>query len=109
MSVITVARKDFADARRSKALLALAGLFVVMGVGGTYLYTILPTMDPSIGPVTPEGLYGFLGQISALFVAISALVLNATGGGGGPVGDANAERLRDIFDARVVQATVGDR
>jgi NADP-dependent 3-hydroxy acid dehydrogenase YdfG len=35
------------------------------------------------------------------FGPISALVLNATGGGGGPVGDANAERLRDIFDARV--------
>lgn len=76
MSVLAVARKDFADARRSKALLALAGLFVIMGVGGTYLYTVLPTMDPSIGPVTPEGLYVFLGQISALFVAISALVLS---------------------------------
>jgi ABC-2 type transport system permease protein len=76
MSVLAVARKDFADARRSKALLALGILFVVMGVGGTYLYTLLPTMDPESGPITPEGLYVFLGQISALFIAISAVVLS---------------------------------
>lgn len=76
MSVIAVARKDFADARRSKALLALGVLFVVMGVGGTYLYTLLPTMDPESGPITSEGLFVFLGQISALFIAISAVVLS---------------------------------
>ena len=76
MSVLAVARKDFADARRSKALLALGILFVVMGVGGTYLYTLLPTMDPESGPITPEGLFVFLGQISALFIAISAVVLS---------------------------------
>ena len=35
------------------------------------------------------------------FGPISALVLNATGGGGRPVGQANADRLRDIFDVRV--------
>lgn len=76
MSVLAVARKDFADARRSKALLVLGIIFVVMGVGGTYLYTVLPTMDPSIGPISPEGLYVFLSQISALFIAISAVVLS---------------------------------
>lgn len=76
MSLVAVARKDFADARRSKALLALGLLFVVMGVGGTYLYTMLPTMDPEMGPTTPEGLYVFLSQISALFIAISAVVLS---------------------------------
>ncbi|MGM0370990.1 MAG: ABC transporter permease subunit [Halobacteriota archaeon] len=76
MSVVAVAKKDFADARRSKALQGLAILFVVMGVGGTYLYTLLPTMDPELGPVSPEGLYVFLGQISALFIAISAVVLS---------------------------------
>jgi len=76
MSIIAVAKKDFADARRSKSLLALGILFVVMGVGGTYLYTLLPTMDPESGPITPEGLYVFLGQISALFIAISAVVLS---------------------------------
>ncbi|MFB6081611.1 MAG: ABC transporter permease subunit [Halanaeroarchaeum sp.] len=76
MSVLAVARKDFADARRSKALLALGILFVVMGVGGTYLYTLLPTMDPDAGPITADGLFVFLGQISALFIAISAVVLS---------------------------------
>ena len=76
MSVLAVARKDFADARRSKALIGLSLTFIVMGVGGTYLYTLLPTMDPSIGPVTPDGLYNFLGQISSLFIAIAALVLS---------------------------------
>lgn len=76
MSLVTVARKDVADARRSKALIAIAALFVVMGVGGTYFYTVLPTMDPSMGPVTAEGLYFFLGQISTVFIAISALVLS---------------------------------
>lgn len=76
MSLLVVARKDFADARRSKTLVALAGLFILVGVGGTYLYTILPTMDPSIGPVSETGLYNFLVQITALFVAISALVVS---------------------------------
>lgn len=75
MSIVAIARKDFSAARRSKALLVLVVLFVVMGVGGTYLYTVLPTMDPSLGPVTAEGLYIFLGQISALFIALGALVL----------------------------------
>lgn len=76
MSLVAVARKDFADARRSRGLIALAVLFVIMGVGGTYLFTILPTMDPSMGPVTADGLYFFLGQISTVFIAISALVLS---------------------------------
>lgn len=76
MSLLAVARKDFADARRSKALIVMGILFVVMGVGGTYLYTLLPTMDAEVGPITPEGLYVFLGQISALFIAISAVVLS---------------------------------
>ncbi|WP_256296374.1 SDR family oxidoreductase [Haloarchaeobius salinus] len=35
------------------------------------------------------------------FGPVSVLVLNATGGGGRPVGQANAERLRGIFDVRV--------
>ncbi len=76
MSLLAVARKDFADARRSRGLIALAVLFVIMGVGGTFLYTILPTMDPSMEPVTADGLYFFLGQISTVFIAISALVLS---------------------------------
>lgn len=76
MSLIAVARKDFADARRSKALLALAVLFVALGMGGTYLYTILPSMDPSIGPVTETGLYTFLSQITGLFIALGALVVS---------------------------------
>lgn len=35
------------------------------------------------------------------FGPVSVLVLNATGGGGRPVGEASAERLRRIFDVRV--------
>ena len=42
-----------------------------------------------------------MATVREAFGPISALVLNATGGGGRPVGEANAERLRGIFDVRV--------
>lgn len=40
-------------------------------------------------------------QVREAFGAISVLVLNATGGGGNPVGEGDVERLRSIFDVRV--------
>jgi NADP-dependent 3-hydroxy acid dehydrogenase YdfG len=42
-----------------------------------------------------------MATVRETFGPVSTLVLNATGGGGGPVGEANADRLRDIFDVRV--------
>jgi len=48
-----------------------------------------------------ESVEAGMATVREAFGPVSALVLNATGGGGGPVGEANAERLRDIFDVRV--------
>ncbi|MFB6094971.1 MAG: ABC transporter permease subunit [Halodesulfurarchaeum sp.] len=108
MSLAVVARKDLADARRSKALVALAGLFVLVGLGGTYLYTLLPTMDPSIGPANASGLFDFLAQITALFVAISALVLSykaiagETESGSGKLLLGLPHSRRDVFLGKVL-------
>ncbi len=55
-----------------------------------------------------------MATVRETFGPVSALVLNATGGGGRPVGQANADRLRAIFDVRVagsltcVNATLSD-
>lgn len=76
MSWTVVARKDFQDARRSRSLWALTGLFVLFVAGMAYLYTLLPQIDPAAAEeLTTLGLLGFLSAPATLFISITAVVL----------------------------------
>lgn len=48
-----------------------------------------------------EAVEAAMDTVREAFGPVSVLVLNATGGGGAPVGEATADRLRGIFDVRV--------
>lgn len=76
MSWTVVARKDFEDARRSRSLWALSGLFVLFVSGMIYLYTLLPELDPAASEeLTTLGLLFFLSAPATLFISITAVVL----------------------------------
>jgi len=72
-----VARKDFADARRSLSLWALTGLFVVFMGGMAVLYRYLPVFGPEAEDATAAGLLVFLAAPVTLFIAIAAIVIAA--------------------------------
>ncbi|MFB6180212.1 MAG: ABC transporter permease subunit [Halorientalis sp.] len=76
MSFAVVARKDFADARRSRSLWALSVLFVAFVAMMAYLYTQLPSVTPdAAASVTGLGLLAFLASPAALFVSIASVVV----------------------------------
>jgi ABC-2 type transport system permease protein len=74
MTWAVVARKDFHDARRSRALWALSAAFLLFAVLFASLYAFVPELstDPELSAV---GLIGFLSAPVALFVTVAALVL----------------------------------
>lgn len=76
MSWSAVARKDFQDAARSKALWALTALFVLFMAGMAYVFTLLGN---SAGQAAPElesvGLLFFLISPVTLLIPITGLVI----------------------------------
>jgi len=74
MTWAVVARKDFADARRSRSLWVLSALFLLLAVLFASIYAFVPEVsaDPELDSV---GLLGFLASPVALFVAVAALVV----------------------------------
>ena len=72
MSWTVVARKDFRDAVRSRALWALSAVFLLLAVGISVLYA---TFQPlSGGNPTALGLIFFLASIVGTFVSIAAIL-----------------------------------
>lgn len=81
MSMIVVAKKDFRDAIRSRALLGLTVLFAVFTLGGVYVSTLIPgftgtggdqsTVTIVLGLLSPAGL---LVPIIGLLVGYKAVV-----------------------------------
>lgn len=77
MTWTAVARKDFQDARLSKTLWVLTGLFVLMAAGMAYLYATVPDLRVDVGGVSTLGLLFLPSAPVTLFIAIGALVVAA--------------------------------
>lgn len=77
MSWTVVARKDFRDARLSRGLWAVTGLFVLMSVGFAVLYGTVPAVSQDIGEVSTLGFLTLLIGAVTLFVSIAAIVIGA--------------------------------
>lgn len=77
MSWAVVARKDFRDARLSRALWAVTGLFVLLSVGFAVLYATVPAVSQDIGEVSTLGFLTLLVGAVTLFVSIAAIVIGA--------------------------------
>jgi ABC-2 type transport system permease protein len=75
MSWAVVARKDFADARRSRSLWALSAAFLALAVLFAVLYTYVPEISGGTEELSSIGLLGFLAAPVTLFVAVAALVI----------------------------------
>jgi len=76
MSFTAVARKDFSDARRSRSLWALSGLFVLFTLLMTYLYTVIPELEGGdAAELSAIGLLGFIAAPATLFVTLAAIVV----------------------------------
>lgn len=75
MSWTAVARKDFQDARLSRSLWLLTGLFVLFAAGMAWVYTEFSALGADDPELTALGLYDFLASSATLFVSIAALVL----------------------------------
>ncbi|MCU4718683.1 ABC transporter permease subunit [Halapricum hydrolyticum] len=74
MTWAVVARKDFADARRSRSLWALSAVFLLLAVLFASLYAFVPEIS-SGSELDSIGLLGFLASPIALFVAVASLVI----------------------------------
>lgn len=110
MTWAAVARKDFQDARLSKALWTLTGLFVLMSAGMAYLYATVPELSGD-GNVSTIGLLFMLGAPATLFIAIAAIVV-AVGSIAGERSSGSAKLLlglphtrRDIVLGKLVGRT----
>jgi ABC-2 type transport system permease protein len=77
MSWAVVARKDFRDARLSRGLWAITGLFILMLVGFAVLYGTVPAVSQGIGEVSTLGFLTLLVGAVTLFVSIAAIVIGA--------------------------------
>jgi ABC-2 type transport system permease protein len=77
MSWAVVARKDFRDARLSRGLWAVTGLFVLLSVGFAVLYGTVPAVSRDIGEVSTLGFLTLLIGAVTLFVSIAAIVIGA--------------------------------
>lgn len=74
MSTLAIAKKDFRDALRSKALWGLSALFVILSVLIAYVYAEFTT-EMGIEEQTAKGLAYFLASQIGLFVSITAIVI----------------------------------
>ena len=70
MSWVVVARKDFQDAVRSKALWAVTAVFVLLTAGVAYLLAVL-----SGGTIDASGYVVFLPQVVGVFLSLVALMV----------------------------------
>jgi ABC-2 type transport system permease protein len=75
MSWSVVARKDFQDASRSKALWGLTALFVLFMAGAAYLYTETQSAGGAGADVESLGLIFFLISPVTLLIPLTALVM----------------------------------
>jgi ABC-2 type transport system permease protein len=75
MSWSAVARKDFRDASRSRALWGLTLLFVVFLAGFAYLFTIIQSQGNADSVVSSLDYVSFLLSPAALLIPITALVV----------------------------------
>lgn len=75
MTWSVVALKDFRDARRSKALWALAVVFLLFTVGMVFLYSQLQSLGGDGGQATSIGLLAFVASPASLFVSITSVVV----------------------------------
>ncbi|WP_439028015.1 ABC transporter permease subunit [Haloarchaeobius sp. DT45] len=75
MSLTVVAKKDFTDARRSRSLWLLSGLFVLFAAGMAWIYTEIATNGGPDPELSALGLYDFLASSATLFISITALVI----------------------------------
>lgn len=75
MSWTAIAKKDFQDAARSKALWALTALFVLFMAGVAYVYTLLQSGGQG-GELEALGLIFFLLSPVTLLVPLTALVMS---------------------------------
>ncbi|MCD2199033.1 ABC transporter permease [Halobacterium sp. KA-4] len=76
MSWPAIARKDFHDAARSKALWALTALFVLFMAGVAYVYTLLQSGGQGGGELETIGLIFFLLSPVTLLIPLTALVMS---------------------------------
>jgi ABC-2 type transport system permease protein len=74
MTWAVVARKDFADARRSRSLWALSAVFLLLAVLFASLYAFVPEVSGG-SELDSIGMLGFLASPIALFVAVASLVI----------------------------------
>ncbi|WP_336035805.1 ABC transporter permease [Halobacterium yunchengense] len=75
MSWAVVAKKDFRDAARSKALWGLTALFVLFMAGFAYLFTLFQTQDQGDTVLSSLDYVSFLASPAALLIPITALVV----------------------------------
>ena len=75
MSWSAIARKDFQDAGRSKALWALTALFVLFMAGMAYVFTLVGNLGPEAAELESVGLLFFLVSPVALLVPLTGLVM----------------------------------
>lgn len=75
MSWTAIARKDFRDASRSKALWGLTALFVLFMAGFAYLFTLLQGQSPGDPALSSLDYVSFLLGPVALLVPITGLVI----------------------------------
>jgi len=76
MSWSVIAKKDFRDAGRSKALWALTALFVLFMAGMAYVYTLVQSGGPAgAGELGSLGLIFFLISPVTLLIPLTALVM----------------------------------
>lgn len=77
MSWAVVARKDFADARRSRALWGTTVLFVLLSAGFAVMYATVPELRGDVEGVSTLGFLTLLLAATTLFVSIAAIVVAA--------------------------------
>lgn len=74
MSTIVIAKKDFRDAIRSRAILGLTLLFAVFTTGGVFVGTQLPRLLDTDGDMGLDILFGLLSPAGLLVPIIGLLV-----------------------------------
>lgn len=111
MTWTVVARKDFADARRSRSLWALSAAFLLLAVLFASLYAFVPEVsaDPQLDSV---GMLAFLASPIALFVAVASLVIayksvaGETESGSGKLLLGLPNSRRDVLVGKIVGRTL---
>jgi ABC-2 type transport system permease protein len=78
MSWAVVARKDFQDARLSRALWALTGLFVLLSAGFAVMYATIPELSQGGGELTTLGLLTLLMAAVTLYISVTSIVIGSS-------------------------------